>query len=160
MGYERHFHRTLVFAPVILGGLGMCQLFVSNICFKIESLICHINSNTTLGKIMVTNLNWLQLISGQQESVLNTRNTLAYISKTWFHPINEYLNIIGGSITIDDTWRSQLLRKADIIIMEEVLKQDPSIEKYRLFNNWRLYFQINNLSEMTTMDGTSIRPEF
>jgi hypothetical protein len=51
LGYERHFHRIIAYAPINLGGLGLCQLYVEMIVLKINSMMTHINAKTTLGQI-------------------------------------------------------------------------------------------------------------
>jgi hypothetical protein len=75
----------------------MNQLFVSNTCSKIEVLLCHINSKSNLGQIIQRNINWLQLISGLQDSILETKININYTTQTWFHPIKEYLNTINAT---------------------------------------------------------------
>jgi hypothetical protein len=114
-GYDRHFSRILIFAPVLFGGLGMAQLYVESCCAKIELLICHINSQTTLGKIIQINLNWTQLLSGLSTNFLNTQDTIDYITPTWFHPIKYFLNNIGAKIEITDSWVPHHHRKNDVI---------------------------------------------
>jgi hypothetical protein len=56
-GYERHFPRPVVFLPIYFGGLGRKQLYVECNCNKIETIICQINENSKLGKLLMINLN-------------------------------------------------------------------------------------------------------
>jgi hypothetical protein len=160
MGYKRHFHRTLVYAPLNLGGIGMCQLYISQICLKIELILCHINANITLGQMIVRNLNWLQMNAGISENVLNARLNINYIKPTWFHSLQEFLITIGGIIQIKLLWKPELSRKNDLNIMEGALKLNMTRDQLQIFNNWRIFYQVINLSAITTMDGTKIRNEF
>jgi hypothetical protein len=76
----------------------MSQLYVTSMCSKIEVLICHINSGSTLGKIVTRNLNWIQLHSGLSSNILATETNINCINRTWFHPIKEFLNTINVTI--------------------------------------------------------------
>jgi hypothetical protein len=83
-GYEMNFPRKLVYSPVIYGGIGFRQLSVESISKKIESLICHINDKSLLGKSMEIILNWTQLHTGLESSILTNDNDINYIQKNWF----------------------------------------------------------------------------
>jgi hypothetical protein len=118
--------------------------------------MCHINSHTILGKIMLRNINWLQLQTGISTSIFNTDEDISYIDRTWFHSIKEFLNDINATISIHNAWKPTLLRNKDINIMDEALKCGLSKDNLRTFNNWRMYFQVLTLSQITNLDGTHI----
>jgi hypothetical protein len=159
-GYERHFSRILVHAPVIYGGLGISQLYVESTCAKIELLICHINAQSTLGKIIQQNINWTQLHAGLSNNILSSTNSLHYITSTWFHPIKEFLNNINAHVEITGAWKPTKLRDKDIILMDEVTSLNISPDNLRTFNNWRMYFQVCTLSQITNMEGNVIQSSY
>jgi hypothetical protein len=74
--------------------------------------------------------------------------------------MKEFLNKVDGHILIGNAWKPKLLRKNDMNIMERVLSTNMSKDNIRTFNNWRLYYQVINLSEITTMDGSKIQEIF
>jgi hypothetical protein len=55
---------------------------------------------------------------------------------------------------------SKALREQDIILMDIVDSMNISVTKKRIFNNFRIYFQVNTLSELTNSQGTHIKPQF
>jgi hypothetical protein len=69
-GYEMTFPKAAVHGPKCFGGLGFKHLYVESNVNKIEAVICHVNKQTKLGKIMLMNLNWIQLHSGIRTPIL------------------------------------------------------------------------------------------
>lgn len=112
-------------------------------------MISHIRAQTTLGQVMRTNIDWIQLISGHQKSIFTTRQPLHYMDQNWFLNIREFLIQSNSSITIEQVWTPISGREKDRFIMDEFNKLSLSIRKMQILNNWRLYFQIIHLSDMT-----------
>jgi hypothetical protein len=44
--------------------------------------------------------------------------------------------------------------------MDTIIKTNISKDDLRIFNNWRLFFQVNCLSELCTVDGSSVNKIF
>jgi hypothetical protein len=121
----------------------------------------NINANTTLGQIIIRNINWLQLNSGIGEHIFNTHLSIDHVSRTWFHPIKAFLNVKDSHIIIEKAWTPKLIRQNDVNLMKRVVLQtNMSKENVKTFSNWRLYYQVINLSDITTMDGTRIQQRF
>jgi hypothetical protein len=123
-------------------------------------MMIHINANTTLGQIILRNINWLQLSTGIRERIFSTKLRIDHVGTTWFHPIKAFLNKIDGHIIIEKAWTPKLSRKDDVNLMEKVLTMNMSKENIHTFNNWSLYYQVINLSDITSMDGTKIKQKF
>jgi hypothetical protein len=128
----------------------MAQLYVKSICTKIEILLCHINSDSTLGKLLCMNLNWTQLHSGLGTCILNTKTNTNYMTQTWFHPIKQFLNGINASIQIKHLWYPKNLHQNDIILMDKACQ-------CMISNNNLIYFQVIALSHITTLDRLKIK---
>jgi hypothetical protein len=64
MGYDRTFPRSAVFGPRQFGGLNLNNLYTEQCMQKIQFMMSHMRSKTSMGKLMKINLNWLQLNSG------------------------------------------------------------------------------------------------
>jgi hypothetical protein len=156
-GLAKSFPRAVVYGPTKFGGIGLRYLYTESSCIKIDCLINHIKTDTSLSIEMKININWVQLHAGTSTPILESTQQLLYIEYNWFLSIKEFLNMINAKIEITNLWQPTPLREGDIILMDEVEKLDISIAKKRSFNCWRLFFRINNLSEMTNSQGTHIQ---
>jgi hypothetical protein len=154
-GYEMHFPRKVVYCPI-----GFNQLHVVSSCNKIETLLCHINSQTTLGKSMEMILNWTQLHTGISSPILETTININYIQKNWFTQIREFLLNTNSKIVIKTRWVPVLKRVDDFAIMDKITLLDIPESKKVIFNNWRLFFQVSTLSDMVNIAGDQIEERF
>jgi hypothetical protein len=159
IGYEEKFPRAAVFGSYEYGGMELTHLYTESVCRKIECLTCHINANSELGKMIKININWQQLLCGTSTPFLESNYRIDYVKTNWFSCIKDFLNKTNSTIHIKNTWKPTLLRENDLIIMDEVIKLDIPPSHLEIFNNWRLYFQINTLSNMTNNSGNRIKSE-
>jgi hypothetical protein len=156
-GYERNFPRAVVHGPSTYGGIGMKQLYSETCCQKIQTIITNINGETELGFVIWLVLNWLQIVSGIGEPILESSQILNYMDKTWFTAVKGYINDTRVKIVIDNIWIVKPMRQHDIVLMDVVNTLDINNARKRDFNNWRLYFKVNTLSEITNYYGNKIR---
>jgi hypothetical protein len=159
-GYDISYPRAVIYGPKKMGGVGVLKLSVEGNCNKVESIITHINSKTKLGKEFVVNLNWLQIHSGQSCCVINSRKNFGYIDNNWFFLIKEFLNKIDAYISIPVIWTAKIFRENDKTIMNYIDDTDLTKPQQLIFNNWRIYLQVTNLSDIVTLDGEKIRSEY
>jgi ribonuclease HI len=156
-GYEANFPRAVIFGPKKYGGVEMSQLYSYSQCQKVECLLTNVNNKTTLGRDITTDLKWLQLHSGRSTQVLSDDKNISYIPDNWFLGIKSFLNKFNSRIEINDLWVPKLLRRHDKNIMDELEKMDLPTGKRNIVNNWRIFFQVLTLSDMTTAKGEKIR---
>ena len=156
MGYDHSFPRQIVYGPRNFGGLNLGNLYTEQSIAKITTLMLHLRANTTLGRIMRINLSWTQLYSGLFTSIFQSMEPLTYCTDNWFLQIRNFLYTIQGTLSIKDTWIPVLERKRDQPLMEMFLKSGLPPASIRLVNNWRLYFQVLKLSDITNAAGTTI----
>jgi hypothetical protein len=90
-GYDMHFPRIVVYGSTKFGGLAFNQLYVESSINKIQSLMCHINSDTMLGKMIKINLMWIQLLTGLSKPIMKSRSSIDCIGKNWFTQLCEFL---------------------------------------------------------------------
>jgi hypothetical protein len=160
-GFDMHFPRAVVYGSIKFGGLGFQQLYVASCCNKIQSILCHINSETMLGRMFLINLNWTQLLSGLGTSILqDNQRTTNYITDNWFDQIREYNNYIGAKITIQNCWTPAKKRENDNIIMDIVTKLNMVKSKLQIFNNWRIYYQVDSIADVTNANGDCLQDQF
>jgi Reverse transcriptase (RNA-dependent DNA polymerase) len=159
-GYDMHFPRAVVYGPQQFGGLGFQLLYVETSCRRIEIFICEWNSESKLGKSMRININWVQLHCGISIPLMEYKGDLNYIPKNWFTVIRDFFVQVNAELNIRGIWLPKLLRDGDIVIMDEVNKLVILPSKKEIVNNWRLYFGINTLSQMTNYNGDKIMDRY
>jgi hypothetical protein len=155
-GYEMHFPIDIVYGPIQFGGLGFHHLYVASSCNKIQSLLSHVNGDTLLGKAMQLNLNWNQLIMGTTTPMLEENVEVGYMKPNSFVQISSFLRDTNAKIFIENLWKPEKKRINDIVIMDQVVQQTYKSAHQRIFNNWRMYFQINTLSDLASNTGDKI----
>jgi hypothetical protein len=159
-GFEKNLPRAVVYGSYDYGGLAMPQLYADSSCCKIQTIITHVNSDTHLGKLTIVDIEWLQLTSGISESIINTRQKINYIDNNWLLSVKEFLNTTNATIDIKDIWLLIKKRMNDLVLMDEILKLEMTKQDIWIFNNWRIFFQVFNLSDITTQQGTHIRAQY
>jgi hypothetical protein len=159
-GFDKHFPRSVVYGSEKFGGLGFTQLYVASCSNKIQSLLAHINSNTMLGKMFLINMNWTQMLTGLSTPILKENTNINYVTSNWFIGLCEFMRYISATIHILDCWTPIIKRQNDFVIMEKVQDLDIPPIKQQIFNNWRLYFQIDSLSDITNANGEKIQEVF
>jgi hypothetical protein len=155
-GYDMHFPRAVVYGPQIFGGLGFQVLYVETSCRRIEMLICEWNSETKLGKSMKLNINWVQLHCGIGVPIFESKDDLSYIMKNWFTVIQDFLLQINAELNIQGVWVPKKIRHNDRILMDEISRLEVTPQRKEIINNWRLYFGVNSLSQITNYKGDKL----
>jgi hypothetical protein len=74
--------------------------------------------------------------------------------------VREFLGEINGGIDIHKLWTPQRLRINDKILMEEIHKLNYSQREVKTFNNFRIYFQVYSLADLTNAQGTEIMEKY
>jgi hypothetical protein len=159
-GYEERFPRAAVFGPFIYGGIGLRHIFTEGMCIKIESLICHINFVTSLGKSMKNNIQWIHILLGVGTPLLESDQVIHILPMNWFINIREFLNIIKAKIKIRNVWQPILLHQGDFFIMEKINRITITNRDRIIINNWRIYLQVLTLSDLTNNTGDKILPHY
>jgi hypothetical protein len=159
-GYDMRFPQKVVYGAIKFGGLGFSQLYVESNCNKVQSVICHINNGTMLGKMMIINLNWSQLLSGIGKPLLTNDKDITYIQKNLFSELQMFLQEIDATIFIKNCWLPTIKREGDFFIMEKVQKLDISNIYKQIFNNWTLFFRVDLISDVMNISGNRIQDKF
>jgi hypothetical protein len=159
-GYEKGFPRAVVHGPTAYGGLGMQHLYTEALTLKIEALISHIRANTSLGKSMMINLNWTQMMAGTSTPILASVHLIDYIQHNWIMHIRQFLINISATIQIRNVWTPITARVGDYMLMDKLPSMDFSQRERGIINNWRLYFQVTSCSDITNAHGNQIVKRF
>jgi hypothetical protein len=152
-GYDMSYPRAVIYGPKKMGGVGILKLSVEGNCNKIESIITHMNGNTKLGGEFLINLNWLQIHGGKSCTIINSLQKFNYIQNNWFFPIKEFLNKTQSTLVIKEIWKPKIHRVNDKIIMDHLPSEIMTKTQQIQFNNWRMFLQVTNISDLATLDG-------
>ena len=157
LGYNKTFPRAVLLGPTDYGGEAIPHLYTEGRIQQIEYLMMHIRANTELGILFKINIDWLQLTAGLGEGFFTTHRPIPYVSN-WFNGIRDFLIQVNGTLHIRDTYLPVLEREHDKFIMNEFLNIAPrmSSNQFRSLNNWRLFFQVQVLSDITSAKGDAI----
>jgi hypothetical protein len=105
-------------------------------------------------------LNWTQLHSGLSTPILENYSEIHYIQNNWFLQLREFLKSTNSKIIIRSKWLPTMKRQGDWAIMDMMNKLPISRAIKTIFNNWRLYFQVDTLADITTIEGNKIEDKF
>jgi hypothetical protein len=98
MGYDHSFPRALAYGPREYGGLNLNDMYTEQCMMKIESMIEHIRSHSSMGDLMCVNLNWLQLHSGLSKPIMESSDDIIYLFENWFLHVRRFLQSIQGTL--------------------------------------------------------------
>jgi hypothetical protein len=115
-----------------------------------------LNAGSELGIIIKIVITWQQIQCGTGCPYLEDSDPIMYVNSNWFTQIKDFCNQINVSVILQDLWVLKLLREKDIILMDVVRYLPIPPNHKKRFNNWRLYFQANTLSNITNNSGTRI----
>jgi hypothetical protein len=160
LGIEKNFPRAAVFGPSKFGGIGRIQLYTESIYSKIECLLCNINDNNKLGQIMLRVINWTQMLCGTGTPILESTAPINWIKNNWFISIRDFLIKCNATIKINHTWIPQLLRENDYVLMDRMLQLKLTNRELTTANNWRIYFQVSTVAQITNYTGEKILPQY
>jgi hypothetical protein len=157
MGYDRSFPRAAVFGPREYGGLNLNNLYTEQCMQKLQCMLCHLRSNTPMGRLMKINLNWIQLNSGFGVPLMESNDPLTFMDNNWLLHSRNFLVKINAKMKVQDTWVPQLERENDRTLMDIFRKLNFQPNLVRKLNYWRLYYQVNTVADICMADGRTVR---
>ena len=110
MGWRRTSARALVHGPLELGGINVPHLYAIQGATKLMTLFNHIRGKTALGLLLITNINWVQLISGKGSHILSATDYILYIHNNWILNPQEYMHTCYLTIKTNIFWLPSLQR--------------------------------------------------
>jgi hypothetical protein len=94
MGYDQSTPRDLLFGPEEVGGFNIKHLFTEMMGMKLDTIIIHVRADSNLGKAIVININYTQMISGLETPILASSQNITYMDTNWI------LHIYGHKLDI------------------------------------------------------------
>jgi len=160
-GFNRNMSRSIRNAPTHLGGAGFRQLYVEQGILLVKQIQKFLNSpNTTIGKMLRMTLSWTQAFVGTSQMLLTeVEQRLPPVGQSYILEVRSFLRSIKGKITMRDPPIPKKLRINDRHIMDIALTQLQWKDSHLIrINACRRYLQAQTLADITTMQGTMIRP--
>jgi hypothetical protein len=117
IGYDRSTPRDSIFGPDEVGGFNIRHLFAEMMGMKLDSIISHIKSDLNLGKAMVINMNYIQLISGLETPILESLQNIPYMETNWIQHIWDFLRSRNAKLNITSISYPRKARHYDQFIM-------------------------------------------
>ena len=156
MGWIRNTARALVHGPISLGGLNLHPLYALQGAHKLMTILNHVRAKSELGNIIITNINWQQVLVGKEEHFFVDCSPITYIDSNWLLHTQEYMEKCHLTLHSEAFWTPKLARINDQILMNAALLYTSKPKHLRIINNWRIYFQILRLSDMCDGNGQHI----
>jgi hypothetical protein len=162
MKVSRTLPTSIRHGPYELGGLDLYDLRTELGIEMIKFMRDAIFSNSSAGRMLVLNLQYLQLEAGIGPSILeNPAIPLSYLTPSWLVSVRKFLAKHNMSITLTDQPTLQLSGLKDHFVMSpQHLSRYSKIQQYDI-NLVRLFLQVNTLADMTDpKTPNQIRPEY
>ena len=156
MGYRRTSARALVHGPLEMGGYNIPHLYAIQGSQKIIAIINHIRAQTELGKLLVLNLNWLQILVGRGKQLFSDNYEVCFVPDNWLFNVKRYMQECKITIISEKFWVPTLARQHDRFLMEAASDGTYTNYEMRIIHNWRLYFNATTLSDITDGLGKHI----
>ena len=154
MGYRRNIPRTVVFAPIRFGGLGLRHLYTEQGLQQIQRLLAHLRSHSTLGKTFLFHIRWYQLVTGLSSSVLLDTRKIAGTRSTWITSLRKFMASSQLTIRLAFPFTIPPIRDNDTHLMDIITTRCTASAQTN-FNYVRQYLQVTTLAEIR--DGTGTR---
>ena len=119
-GYSSKMPRAVVFGPSTYGGMQWETPLSILLTSQLTMLIGSIRLDDIIGKLILIQLEWIQLVSGLGTPILEYTKIIDYIPSGWIQNLHRLLVETGLQVKIDNSWRATKRRVKDDIIMEYV----------------------------------------
>jgi hypothetical protein len=113
-----------------------------------------------LGISFIININYIQLLGGIGEPVLESKRYITYIPMNWILHLREFLIEINATLEVQDLWMPLPQCQNDRYTMEEFASTKATYAKLVILNNWRLYYKVIFYSELCFSSEQGIQPVY
>eukprot|EP00957_Ditylum_brightwellii_P050437 3824643-Ditylum_brightwellii.AAC.1 len=104
---------------------------------------------------------WVQINAETSTHILSDTHLIPHMEGKWIPHLQDGMNYIGMEIHHKFKWVYPKQRKNNIHIMDVFLdSENIEVEELHPLNYVRYFNKATTLAEITTSDGTRIRPEF
>ena len=157
LGFHHTFPRSIVFAPLHLGGLGITPFNVIIAQRKIQFLYRHLRASTDIGKVILINLQWAQIQAGRVNPIFTSDDRIDYIENTWVTHLHNELQAMTGKLLITQLHSGTYQRTNDKYLMDAWDEEGLPTALLQILNYCRIYLKVTRLSDIATNDGKHIQ---
>ncbi len=113
MGYPRTLPRSVVYAPVTIGGLDFIHLGFEQGVQQTLQLLCHLRAQMANGQLYSILISSYQLYVGIGRPILEDNRPLPWSPSSWLSSIRSFLYSINSQIQMDSPWMPPLCQAHD-----------------------------------------------
>lgn len=118
IGYKHSIPREVAFGPAEYGGIELPHLFTEMMSCKLTTVISHVRAGTKIGQAILININYLQLTTGLETPIFESREDIDYVDNNWLLHLREYMIHINAVLELTQVWTIKKQRKNDVILMD------------------------------------------
>ena len=158
--FHRNFSRDLTYAPPQYGGLGYPHFFYILVQAKAKLFTYHLRHQDKTGKLLKISLDHAQLQAGTSAPfyTLDYPSWRSILTPSWITHFWSLLSVCNITLSITNPWIYTLPRSNDRFLMDILLPHIPSTAIHYSLNACRIYLQVLTISDIITLDGTTILP--
>ena len=82
-GFNSKMPRAVVFGPALYGGMNWTSPFTMHLYEKIKFVVGSIRLSDTVGKLLLLQVQWMQLFAGTSSPLLDTDTEIPYLPLSW-----------------------------------------------------------------------------
>ena len=159
LGASKATSQAIRHGPYEYGGINVIDLRTELGISTLKFFRQAIYSGSEAGKLLLISLKYSQIEGGIPEHLLERPDIhLSYLTPTWLTSMRQFMYQHNITVTITDTLTIIYSGKYDQCIMDTPTLRHYSPQQQRDINLVRLHLQAITLSDLSTPDGTQIRP--
>ena len=159
LGLNEHFPRAVLYAPLVLGGMGCTTIHGQHVIEKVVLFLHHMREKGKIHETLMVSMSTTQLECGSATPFfsLDAGVWSALVTKTWISHIWEECRPLGIEIRFHTEcyWVPKPVREGDVCIMD-VASTMYNGEKLRQLNMCRVALKVTFLSDIASVDGKRI----
>jgi len=157
MGYHRNLLQCLVFAPWLVGSIGLCNLHYKMGAQHLIILLWHMCTGTPLGQTMEILTRMYQVWAGLETSILVNTCPCLWVLDKWISWIRQTMHSHNIKI-IYNVWTYKPLQTNNVHIMETLMDTGLKTDHLEQLNTCHMHLQVTMLVEITDHTGTRLIP--
>ena len=124
-GFNSKMPRVVVFGPSSHGGMNWYAPYFIQLYEQIKLVIGSIRLEDTVGRLLVLQLQWLQVTAGTSIPLLASQKNIPYLPQCWLQSLHTKMVDTKLQILLEKQWVPHICRENDKVIMDYVQHHLP-----------------------------------
>jgi len=107
MGYSKHILRAITYAPMEIGGIGLCHLGSKQGIQQFIQLIKHLHASNSHGQIYRNLIDAYQIYVGIPNPILEDTSPLSWCPNRWLTQVSQFIHSTNTQIKLECPWTPQ-----------------------------------------------------